>query len=230
MESKPRYLLSTPPYIDSEPARHDSVLAVNRNSVAQRVCLLEIDKDVAAQSSFPDEELRHVSGHLHHPQLKSRLELSQEISLVSAKVVDIRVTYKHRKKFVEYKLQVKTHRHGTLYVWRRYSAFRRLAANLETKSGYKSDKIPALPKKLVFGNFSKKKIQGRVIQLNQFLEEATSDKNLQWGIRIDNNTCVYKRRVKSPTAKEHWRPEAWETQEERDDMAGYAKFIYQIRR
>ncbi|RLN44464.1 hypothetical protein BBJ28_00005943, partial [Nothophytophthora sp. Chile5] len=70
---------------------------------------------------------------------------------------------------------------------------------LQTKNGYKRKEIPELPNKQLFGNFSEKIIQDRVAKLNQFLEAATNAEYLQWGIRVDQDTCVYKRRVKNST-------------------------------
>jgi hypothetical protein len=131
-------------------------------------------------------------------QLQNKLVRSQEVSLISAKVVDSRITYREGRQFVEYKLQIETNTRGTLFVWHRYSTFRNLAATLQTKNGYKRKEIPELPNKQLFGNFSEKIIQERVAKLNQFLEAATKAEYLQWGIRVDQDTCVYKRRVKNP--------------------------------
>ena len=72
-----------------------------------------------------------------------------------------------------------------------------LAATLQSKNGYKRKDIPDLPSKQLFGNFSEKVIEDRVERLNSFLKAATQADYLQWGIRVDQETCVYKRRVKS---------------------------------
>jgi len=129
-------------------------------------------------------------------QLQSKLARSQEVALISAKVVDSRIAYREGHQFVEYRLQIETNTRGTLYVWHRYSTFSKLAETLETKNGYKREEIPKLPNKKVFGNFSEKVVVERMVKLNQFLEAVTKSEDLQWGIRVDEDTCVYKRRTK----------------------------------
>jgi hypothetical protein len=108
--------------------------------------------------------------------------------------VDTRISYREGKQFVEYMLEIETDTRGTLFVWHRYSTFRNLAMTLQSKNTRK-DLIPELPNKTLFGKFSDKIIQERIEKLNQFLEAATAADHLQWGIRIDAETCVYKRRV-----------------------------------
>lgn len=165
-------------------ARNDSLQATLMSNVAE----------------YADAELLHENERLKQQvlSLQNKLVRSQEVSLISAKVVDSRITYREGRQFVEYKLQIETNTRGTLYVWHRYSTFRNLAATLQTKNGYKRKEIPELPNKQLFGNFSEKIIQERVSKLNQFLDAATHAEYLQWGIRVDQDTCVYKRRVKHP--------------------------------
>lgn len=47
-----------------------------------------------------------------------------EIALVSARIVDSRVLNKTGKKFIQYKLEIRTSNYGTVYCWKRYSTFR----------------------------------------------------------------------------------------------------------
>nr|CCA16885.1 unconventional myosin putative [Albugo laibachii Nc14] len=175
---------------------------------------LELNRELQAQNDrlrstlstnvteYADAELLRENERLKQQvlQLQTKLVRSQEVSLISAKVVDSRITYREGRQFVEYKLQIETNTRGTLFVWHRYSTFRNLAATLQTKNGYKRKEIPELPNKQLFGNFSEKIIQERVQKLNQFLEAATNADYLQWGIRVDQDTCVYKRRVKSASS------------------------------
>ncbi|KAF1334078.1 Myosin-like protein, partial [Globisporangium splendens] len=175
----------------------ETALELNRELVAQNDRLrATLSSNVA---EYADAELLRENERLKQQvlQLQTKLVRSQEVSLISAKVVDSRITYREGRQFVEYKLQIETNTRGTLYVWHRYSTFRNLAATLQTKNGYKRKEIPELPNKQLFGNFSEKIIQERVAKLNQFLEAATNAEYLQWGIRVDQDTCVYKRRVKS---------------------------------
>jgi hypothetical protein len=185
--------------------------AAAREAKTAAEAALEINKELQAEndrlrstlstnvSEYADAELLRENERLKQQvmQLQTKLVRSQEVSLISAKVVDNRITYREGRQFVEYKLQIETNTRGTLYVWHRYSTFRNLAATLQTKNGYKRKDIPELPNKQLFGNFSEKIIQERVQKLNQFLEAATNAEHLQWGIRVDQDTCVYKRRVKN---------------------------------
>ncbi|KAI9912741.1 hypothetical protein PsorP6_005621 [Peronosclerospora sorghi] len=175
----------------------EAALELNRELVAQNDRLRSTLSSNVAE--YADAELLRENDRLKQQvlQLQTKLVRSQEVSLISAKVVDSRITYREGRQFVEYKLQIETNTRGTLYVWHRYSTFRNLAATLQTKNGYKRKEIPELPNKQLFGNFSEKIIQDRVAKLNQFLEAATNAEYLQWGIRVDQDTCVYKRRVKS---------------------------------
>ncbi|CAH0482711.1 unnamed protein product [Peronospora belbahrii] len=175
----------------------ESALELNRELISQNDRLRSTLSSNVAE--YADAELLRENERLKQQvlQLQTKLVRSQEVSLISAKVVDSRITYREGRQFVEYKLQIETNTRGTLYVWHRYSTFRNLAATLQTKNGYKRKEIPELPNKQLFGNFSEKIIQDRVAKLNQFLEAATNAEYLQWGIRVDQDTCVYKRRVKS---------------------------------
>ncbi|EQC32929.1 hypothetical protein SDRG_09459 [Saprolegnia diclina VS20] len=148
---------------------------------------------------YADAELKGENDRLKRElmQLQSKVARSEEVSLMSARVVDSRITFREGRQFVEYKLQIETNNRGTLFVWHRYSTFRNLATTLQSKNGYRKKDIPELPNKQLFGNFSEKIIQDRVAKLNEFLEAATRAEYLQWGIRVDQDTCVYKRRVKN---------------------------------
>ncbi|RQM28181.1 hypothetical protein B5M09_002631 [Aphanomyces astaci] len=147
---------------------------------------------------YADDDLRMENERLRAQlsALQSKIIRADEVALLAAKVVDTRITYRDGKQFVEYKLQIETNIRGTLFVWHRYSTFRNLASTLQTKNGYARKDIPELPNKTLFNNFTDKTVQERVEKLNAFLEAATNADYLQWGIRIDAETCVYKRRVK----------------------------------
>ncbi|RHY24845.1 hypothetical protein DYB32_008656, partial [Aphanomyces invadans] len=151
---------------------------------------------------YADEDLRQENERLRAQlaMLQSKIIRADEVALLSAKVVDSRLTYRDGKQFVEYKLQIETNNRGTLFVWHRYSTFRNLATTLQTKNGYARKDIPELPNKTLFNNFTDKTVQERVEKLNAFLDAATKADYLQWGIRIDAETCVYKRRVKGSTS------------------------------
>lgn len=193
---------------EAEAAARDAKLAAEKALELNRELQAQNDRLRTTLSSnvaeYADAELLRENERLRQQvaQLQNKLARSQEVSLISAKVVDSRITYREGRQFVEYKLQIETNTRGTLYVWHRYSTFRNLAATLQTKNGYKRKEIPELPNKQLFGNFSEKIIQERVAKLNQFLEAATDAEYLQWGIRVDQDTCVYKRRVKNPTSRD----------------------------
>lgn len=59
--------------------------------------------------------------------------------------------------------------------------------------------IPELPHRHIVGNYSQKMISERAEKLNLFLTAAVRAEHLQWGIRVDDQIAVYKRRVKRQT-------------------------------
>ncbi|GMF48739.1 unnamed protein product [Phytophthora fragariaefolia] len=180
----------------------EELLELNRELVAQNIWLREQltarvvkSKSIESKKAAVDKQLRLENEKLRQQvlELESKLEKRKEIALLSAKVIDSRITYRDNQQFVEYRMQLETDIRGTLYVWHRYSTFRNLAESLQTKQGHPRKSAPELPSKQLFGNFSEKIIQDRIIKLNQFLEAATTAHHLQWGIRVDDKTCVYKR-------------------------------------
>lgn len=122
---------------------------------------------------------------------------TDDVYFSRAQVVDSRISYtEDNRRFVEYKLEIETTSRGTLFAWHRYSVFLQLAATLQLREsgghGYRHE-IPRLPSKKIFGNFSDATISARVEKLNWFLAAATGAEFLDWGIRVDDGTCVYKR-------------------------------------
>lgn len=126
------------------------------------------------------------------------MPIPDEIGLVSARIVDSRVVNRTGKKFIQYKLEIRTTNYGTVYCWKRYSTFRSLCERLQKEAGYSKKEIPELPKRHITGNFSQQTIGGRAEKLNLFLNAAVKAEHLQWGIRVDDQIAVYKRRVKRP--------------------------------
>ncbi|ETW02681.1 hypothetical protein H310_06132 [Aphanomyces invadans] len=119
-----------------------------------------------------------------------------EMSLLKASIVDFRIQTVHagttdERECVQYCVVIETASHGTLQVWRRYSTFRDLANSLELHNALPPS--PLLPSQLTGALISQ-----RVAQLNRFLETATTEPTLEWGIRIDKDSCVYKRATKAP--------------------------------
>ena len=143
-----------------------------------------------------------------------------EIGLVSARIVDSRVVNRTGKKFIQYKLEIKTTNYGTVYCWKRYSTFRwvpllfsvtvtshsrmpstrSLCERLRKEAGYTKKEIPELPHRHIMGNFTQNTIGERAEKLNLFLSAAVMADHLQWGIRVDDQIAVYKRRVKHPNS------------------------------
>ncbi|KAF0714587.1 hypothetical protein As57867_003788, partial [Aphanomyces stellatus] len=130
-------------------------------------------------------------------QLQDQEKNATEIAIQGARIVGHRIqTNSTGKPYAEYHLEIYTKNHGTLDVWHRYSTFRNLATTLRVKNGYHGQDIPELPNKKWFGNLSPSVIQERTVRLNAFLRAAVAAENLQWGIRVDDNTCAFKRRVR----------------------------------
>ncbi|KAH7488045.1 Reticulocyte-binding protein 2-like protein a [Phytophthora ramorum] len=127
------------------------------------------------------------------------LPIPDEIGLVSARIVDSRIVNRTGKKFIQYKLEIRTTNYGTVFCWKRYSTFRSLCDRLMKENGMKRRDIPELPHRHVVGNFSQKTIGERAEKLNLFLNAAVKAEHLQWGIRVDDQIAVYKRRNKRAT-------------------------------
>ncbi|KAI9917772.1 hypothetical protein PsorP6_012682 [Peronosclerospora sorghi] len=114
------------------------------------------------------------------------LPIPDEIGLVSARIVDSRIVNRTRKKFIQYKLEIRTTNYGTVYCWKRYSTFRSLCVRLMKENGMKRQDIPDLPHRHLVGNFSQQTIRERAEKLNLFLNAAVKKKaeHVQWGIRV----------------------------------------------
>ncbi|TMW63013.1 hypothetical protein Poli38472_005631 [Pythium oligandrum] len=166
--------------------------------------VLEEEHDQLRQSILTNA-LAHASPDLRreHAQLRqtldsyqSKIDQMREISLLSARVVDSRIKTKQGRQYVEYKLQIETDIRGTLVLWHRYSTFLNLAATLKAKNPHTEHVIPELQTQSLTGFFSDQLILDRIAKLNEFLDVVTKAEEFQWGIRIDKDTCVYKRKTK----------------------------------
>lgn len=124
------------------------------------------------------------------------MEMPEEIAIIATRIVDSRVVSRTGKKFVQYKLEITTSNYGTVFCWKRYSTFRNLCEKLVKEKGFKKKDLPLLPKRHILGNFNQKTIGERALKLNDFLEAAVEADHLQWGIKVDDQISVYKRRVK----------------------------------
>ncbi|KAL3668922.1 hypothetical protein V7S43_006210 [Phytophthora oleae] len=207
-----------------------AVLEVNRELVAQNIWLREQltadmkNKQIESKKNEVEKKLTLENKQLRQrvSELETKLEKKKEIALLSAKVIESRIAYRGNKQFVEYKLQLETDTRGTLFVWYRYSTFRKLAETMQAKQGQFRNIVPGLPSKQLFGNFSDKIIQERVIKLNQFLDAATNGDHLHWGIRVDADTCVYKRRKKSTLSSSFLKTKDWVLPSKRTEVHQYA--------
>ncbi|KAK1945618.1 hypothetical protein P3T76_002666 [Phytophthora citrophthora] len=207
----------------------NAVLEVNRELVAQNIWLREqltVDmksKQIEKKKNETEEKLRLENRKLRQliSELERKLEKKKEIALLSAKVIESRIAFRDNQQFVEYKLQLETDIRGTMFVWYRYSTFRKLAETMQAKQGHFRKSVPELPSKQLFGNFSDKIIQERVIKLNQFLDAATNSDHLHWGIRVDADTCVYKRRKKSSLSSSLLKTREWSLPSKKSEVNQY---------
>ena len=71
---------------------------------------------------------------------------------------------------------------------------RNLASTLRAKNPHSEHIIPELQTQSLTSVFSEQLIADRIARLNEFLEVVTKADEFQWGIRIDKDTCVYKRK------------------------------------
>ncbi|CAH0484640.1 unnamed protein product [Peronospora effusa] len=152
--------------------------------------------NMALQNASVDLRREHVQLRQTLDSYQTKIDQMREISLLSAKVVDSRIKTKQGRQYVEYKLQIVTDVRGTLVLWHRYSTFLNLAATLKAKNPSSDHDIPELQTQSLTGFFSDQLIIDRIAKLNEFLDVVTKADEFQWGIRIDKDTCVYKRKSK----------------------------------
>ncbi|TDH67139.1 hypothetical protein CCR75_009775 [Bremia lactucae] len=152
--------------------------------------------NMALQNASVDLRREHVQLRQTLDSYQSKIDQMREISLLTAKVVDSRIKTKQGRQYVEYKLQIETDIRGTLVLWHRYSTFLNLAATLKAKNPSSVHDIPELQTQSLTGFFSDQLIIDRIAKLNEFLDVVTKADEFQWGIRIDKDTCVYKRKSK----------------------------------
>ncbi|CAH0516902.1 unnamed protein product [Peronospora belbahrii] len=152
--------------------------------------------NMALQNASVDLRREHVQLRQTLDSYQTKIDQMREISLLSAKVVDSRIKTKQGRQYVEYKLQIETDIRGTLVLWHRYSTFLNLAATLKAKNPSSDHDIPELQTQSLTGFFSDQLIIDRIAKLNEFLDVVTKADEFQWGIRIDKDTCVYKRKSK----------------------------------
>ncbi|RLN81723.1 hypothetical protein BBJ28_00022401 [Nothophytophthora sp. Chile5] len=153
---------------------------------------------MALQNASVDLRREHVQLRQTLDSYQTKIDQMREISLLTAKVVDryVRIKTKQGRQYVEYKLQIETDIRGTLVLWHRYSTFLNLAATLKAKNPTSEHDIPELQTQSLTGFFSDQLIVDRIAKLNEFLDVVTKADEFQWGIRIDKDTCVYKRKSK----------------------------------
>ncbi|TDH72034.1 uncharacterized protein CCR75_000104 [Bremia lactucae] len=149
-------------------------------------------------------QIKDVTVHVEEEEERAIVEdaslpIPGEIGLVSARIVDSRIVNRTGKKFIQYKLEIRTTNYGTLFCWKRFSTFRSLCDRLIKENGMKRRDIPELPHRHIVSNFSQKTIGERAEKLNLFLTAAVRAEHLQWGIRVDDQIAVYKRRNKRAT-------------------------------
>jgi len=144
-----------------------------------------------------DGEIERFS-QVNHPTEEIGNVIPEEIVMKDAEVINHRIVMSpdSGRRYVEYEIKVSCKNYGDVTCWKRYSTFRNLCTRLRKEKGYKRSEIPELPKRQVIGNFSKKTIDERKEKLNEFLHTAARMPHLQWGITIDEDISVYKRRVK----------------------------------
>ncbi|KAJ0410278.1 hypothetical protein P43SY_002610 [Pythium insidiosum] len=150
----------------------------------------------ALQHANPDLRREHAQLRQTLDSFQSKIDQMREISLISARVVDSRIKTKQGRQYVEYKLQIETDIRGTLVLWHRYSTFLNLAATLKAKNPHAEHQIPELQTQSLTGFFSDQLILDRIAKLNEFLDVVTKADEFQWGIRVDKDTVVYKRKSK----------------------------------
>ncbi|OQR89739.1 hypothetical protein THRCLA_22634 [Thraustotheca clavata] len=147
--------------------------------------------------SFVDRKSSYISS--------TKDELThEEIVLVSATIVDNRIIAAEVPdtnqvvECVQYCIAIETTTRGQFFLWRRYMTFLSLAASLKMQCPAMASQFDLPPSPLKQHQLVYTSILQRIEILNRFLELATTTKQLEWGIRADPDTCLYKRRQLLP--------------------------------
>jgi hypothetical protein len=123
--------------------------------------------------------------------------MNHEIKLYDIKIINF-CRFLHNCQYtVHYYLEITIDNDEIVYCWKTYEDFYILYKILLKQYG---QKIKHFPKEYGFERYFNKKynllIHYKIYKLNLFLQDILKNKNLQWGIAIDNNIIAYKRRVK----------------------------------
>uniref|UniRef100_K3WUY8 Myosin motor domain-containing protein n=1 Tax=Globisporangium ultimum (strain ATCC 200006 / CBS 805.95 / DAOM BR144) TaxID=431595 RepID=K3WUY8_GLOUD len=121
------YLEAAAKVAEAEAAARDAMeaaetaLELSRELVAQNEKLRATLSTTASQ--YAETELVRENERLKERivQLQTKVVRSQDVSVISVKVVDSRVIYRRGNQIVEYKLQIKTNNRGTVYTWHPYN-------------------------------------------------------------------------------------------------------------
>ncbi|KAF0718986.1 Aste57867_1349 [Aphanomyces stellatus] len=157
----------------------------------------KINQSVTSQQRSSSSVVNRDSSVVSHEAASNPTEMT----LVCASIADFRIQTlqagtSEERECVQFCVVIDTAHHGSLQVWRRFSTFRDLANSLSMTN--ELPPLPLRPDQLVGAMIAQ-----RVALLNQFLEKATSEPSLEWGIRIDKDRCVYKRATTPPVAVPH---------------------------
>ncbi|EQC32908.1 hypothetical protein SDRG_09439 [Saprolegnia diclina VS20] len=143
----------------------------------------DVNKILAAETSALQDDVR---------TLQRLVAAGDRIYMLSARVVESRKVTRHGRHVDEYQLAVETNSRGTLTLWHRYCTLYHLRTLMLTKYGDRASGLPSLPKHSVFTVLSEACMIDRVAKLNAYLEAAMADEKLQWGLRVDDDTRVFK--------------------------------------
>lgn len=177
-------------------SQHATMAEKNRALEEENEKLRQSILSKALQTANPDLRREHAQLRQTLDSFQSKINQMREISLITARIVDSRIKTKQGRQYVEYKLQIETDIRGTLVLWHRYSTFLNLAATLKAKNPNTEHQIPELQTQSLTGFFSDQLILDRIAKLNEFMDVVTKADEFQWGIRIDKDTVVYKRKSK----------------------------------
>lgn len=127
--------------------------------------------------------------------------MKKEIGILYVQIIDYKRVLYNSECLIQYRLEIITDDKQILYCWKYFNDFISLCNKLIKEKGYKKKDIRYIPKnnKLTkyFEKFNDNTIKQTIKKLNIFLKNAVCNPLLQWGIYIDKNTQVYKRRIKN---------------------------------
>ncbi|OQR96146.1 myosin-like protein [Achlya hypogyna] len=121
--------------------------------------------------------------------LEVALGLSGGVTMKTAVVIDAKWVMDASRRVPLFKVHIETVERGIFTAWFRYATFTALATSLKAKYGWLVPELEA-------DHRSDRNLELKMLLVNNFLNHVLAIPAVEWGIRINNTTCAFKRHQK----------------------------------